>query len=235
MSENWWIGVTAFFGVLLMLGLVYMSVARLSRRAEVRTLYWRILAVGLALTLVTMFIRHQAVQTVLGLLGGMALWSALAELGPQVDIGQSVNSKNWSLLLIVGLLVVLGVGAPFPPVTGLRNLLGLPAELLVADASWGVITAVQFFLLTWLGHVALVTAYYHPWFGVRSWLTWLLLGASLVGSVILVPQMVRQTDLAEAIRWAIWAVIVVWTVVEILKKWGMLSRLWGRRDDERPG
>jgi hypothetical protein len=221
---------TGFLALLCVLSLFPVShvlVARWSRGRHARLAYGLAWAVGVILLLLAARLPQSGAAATLGLLAGLALWAANGELGEAAGIGVPVGPRNWSLILLLLLFLLLSPPAAYPWLAALHARLGLQGAGLRPAANVGTLAAGEFLFLTWAGHVVLLTAYYHPRLGPRSWLTYLCLALGLILTLVLLPQQLAQAGWADAVRLAVPTVIAGWSVLEILMKWGVVPKPWG--------
>lgn len=149
-----------------------------------------------------------SVQATMGLAAGFLLWAAIGEVPHQTGRGLHVGPDHWGILAVVAVSYLL---------LGVRR---AAARCRGAQIAW------EFFLVVWALHVLLLTAYYDPRFGVRSWLTALVLAAV----VLVLPWLVRRArqihEVGQGIRVGVLVAGLLWTGVEILMKWGWLPKPW---------
>jgi hypothetical protein len=92
--------------------------------------------------------------------------------------------------------------------------------------NYGPRSAFQYASTVWAFYLLLLWAYDEHVFGVYGLFTKGVLVASLAGSVYCVWRLNQQTGWGTAVRYAVGAMIVVWTPVEIVGKWGLLKEPW---------
>ena len=220
-------GLLALVFVLALFPASHVVVARLSR-GRARQAYFAAWALGIALLVAAARVPSAALAATFGLLAGLALWSANGELGEAAGIGVPIGPGNWPLLLLVFLFLALWSPATYPWLAELQARLGVAQATPAVTAGIGVQVAFEFLLLTWLGHVTLLTAYYDPRFGPRSPLTYALFALSLALTALLLPVQFSRVNWNDAVRWAVPTVIASWSVIEILMKWGVVPKPWGK-------
>lgn len=163
------------------------------------------LILGLGLALGSLKVTTDSTRAVMGLLAGFLLWAVVGEIPHQTGHGLHVGPDQWGLLLVIGLYYLVSETTP---------------------RRQGIRIAFEFFLIVWALHVLLLTAYYDLRFGVTSWLTYAIFVAVVVLTPVLARRLVRIADLTQGIRAGVVAASLLWTVVEILMKWGLLPKPW---------
>ncbi len=192
--------------------------------AEPAGLVWLVL--GFALVAGSLRVQGSVAQATMGLLAGFFLWAAVGEVPHHTGHGMHVGPDNWGILLVIGTYYLLSHTSPGRPF--LTSLLrGAPDEARrVHPSRQGLQIAFEFFVVVWALHVLLLTAYYHPSFGVHSWFTYLIFGVTLLVTPVLLRSVGRIHDLAHGIRAGVLVASLLWTLVEILMKWGVLPKPW---------
>jgi hypothetical protein len=92
--------------------------------------------------------------------------------------------------------------------------------------NYGPRGAFQYATTVWGFYLLLLWAYDEHVAGVYSIFTRTLLFASIAGALFCVRRLHQQTGWGPAIRYAVGAMIVVWTPIEIAGKWGVLREPW---------
>lgn len=181
---------------------------------------------GLALLLWSLRMPAGTGQAVAGLLAGFLLWAAVGEIPHQTGRGLHVGPDNWGVLLVVGIYYLVSHAAPGRSFL-ISILAGAPESARrIHPSRQGLQIAYEFFLMVWGLHVLLLTAYYDPRFGVRSWLTTVIFAAAAAMTPRLLQSVAKIRDLAPGIRAGVLAASLLWTMVEILMKWGVLPKPW---------
>lgn len=183
-------------------------------------------ALGLGLMLASLKIPSPPLQATAGLLAGFLLWGAVGELGSLLHGGGhggahahgAVGFAPW------GLVIIVACGYLVRQPDALRQLVGR-GEAGIAPRL-GLLVAFEFFLVVWFGHVLLLTAYYHPWFGVRSVFTTAIMLACLAGSAFMLWRTRSADDVAQGIRPGLWIASIFWTGLEVVMKWDWLPKPW---------
>ncbi len=206
-------------------------------------------AAGILLIWLTSRFKSDAAQTIVGIFGGNLLWTGGIEYGltlaaRTLGIGKAVGVIDGQVVAIYGEYVLLKYtwGA----------LLIILAYLLFLESSrcpvfmwwrvhvptmrgpvvqgrignYGPRSAFQYSTTVWALYLLLLWAYDESVFGVYSLTTKAILVGSVAGTLYLMYRLHKQTGWGAATRYAIAAVCVAWTPVEIFAKWGVLKEPW---------
>ena len=92
--------------------------------------------------------------------------------------------------------------------------------------NYGPRSAFQYSTTVWGFYLLLLWAYDEKVCGVHGWFTTGLLFLSIAGSLFCVWRLHQQTGWGSAVRYAVGAMIVVWTPIEIAGKWGLFREPW---------
>lgn len=208
-------GLWSFLGVLAVFPIAHWIVYNVNKPGLAAFAYLALILLGLALLFWSVRV-GQSGQAILGGFAGLAFWSAFGEIGVAGDLFE--NTAIWGVVFMVTLLLVLRPGTRCDLFAKLQQLIRAPGSADTAPSfAWRApIIAFEFFFITWVTHMLLLTAYYVPGLGPQSWLTYLLFGASLVATPFLLYLMYRTKQLDLAIGRAIPAVIIAWMWIEIL-------------------
>lgn len=206
-------------------------------------------ALGLLLIWATSRIQSDAGQSILGIFGGNLLWTGAVEYGlvlaaRSLAIGKTVGVVDGQLVAIYGEYVLLkysGGGL----VLVLAYLLFLESSRCPLFVWWrrrvptmrgaivsgridnyGPRSAFQYTTTVWFFYLLLLWTYDEQVAGVYSLTTKAILFAAIAGSVYCVWRLHRQLGWGPAIRYAVGAMVVVWTPIEILGKWGVMRQPW---------
>lgn len=217
-----------------------------------RFLVWTTLgltAAGLLLIWLTSRIKSDAAQSILGIFGGNLLWTGAIEYGltlasRSLGVGKTVGVVDGQLVAVYGEYVLLkhtwGALALV-----LAYLLFLESSRCPVSLWWrervptmrgpvvsgrihnyGPRSAFQYGTTVWFFYLLLLWAYDESVLGVYSLPTKVILFAAIAGSIYYVWRLHQQTGWGAAIRYAVGAMIVVWTPIEIFGKWGVMRQPW---------
>jgi hypothetical protein len=92
--------------------------------------------------------------------------------------------------------------------------------------NYGPRSGFQYATTVWGFYLLLLWAYDERVFGVFSFVTKGIMLLSIAGSLFCVWRLHQQTGWGASVRYAVGAMIVVWTPIEIAGKWGMLREPW---------
>lgn len=206
-------------------------------------------AAGLFLIWLTSRVKSDAAQSILGIFGGNLLWTGAIEYGltlasRSLGVGKTVGVVDGRLVAVYGEYVLLkhtwGALALV-----LAYLLFLESSRCPVSLWWrervptmrgpvisgrihnyGPRSAFQYATTVWFFYLLLLWAYDESVLGVYSLPTKAILFAAVAGSIYCVWRLHQQTGWGPAIRYAVGAMIVVWTPIEILGKWGVMRQPW---------
>lgn len=206
-------------------------------------------AVGVGLLVASRWVRSDALQSVIGVFAGVAIWTGAVEYGLMIasrllGVAKSVDLHNgqvigtmgeyvllkhtWGLLLAVSVYLLFLESNRCNLFLWFRRRL----PLMRGAAATGRIdnfaprSAFQFITIVWAFYVVLLWAYDETIFGPDGVFTHALFFGSLATAGFLLLRLYRRRALGPAIRYAIGVAIVAWTPVEIAAKWGLFREPW---------
>ncbi|MEM9461624.1 MAG: hypothetical protein AAGF11_46100 [Myxococcota bacterium] len=217
-----------------------------------RFLVWTSLglsALGVLLIWVTSRLRSDAAQSILGIFGGNLLWTGAVEYGltlasRSLGVGKTVGVVDGQLMAVYGEYVLLKHtwGVLF---LVLAYLLFLESSRCPVFLWWrkrvptmrgptvsgrihnyGPRSAFQYGTTVWFFYLLLLWAYDEQVMGVYSLATQGIVFAAIASSLYCVWKLHQQSGWGPAIRYAVGAMIVVWTPIEIFGKWGIMRQPW---------
>jgi hypothetical protein len=193
--------------------------------------------------------KGDAAQSIIGIFGGNLLWTggveyALTIAARSLGIGKAVGVVNghvvavygeyvllkhtWGILAIVMVYLMFLESSRCPVfLVGRKNLPMMrgPAVSGRID-NYGPRSAFQYATTVWGFYLLLLWAYDEQVFGVYSLFTKAIMLFAIAGSLYCVRRLHQQTGWGPAVRYAVAAMIVVWTPIEIAGKWGVLRQPW---------
>jgi hypothetical protein len=204
---------------------------------------------GLFLVWLTSRLEGDAAQTIVGIFGGNLIWTGAIEYGLTIaartfGIGKAVAVVDGKVVAVFGEYVLLkhtwgGV------VLVLAYLLFLESSRCPIFLWWrervptmrgaiasgridnyGPRTAFQYATTVWGFYLLLLWAYDEQLFGVHGVFTTTVFGLSLASSLFVIFRLHQHHGWGPAIRYAIGAMIVVWTPLEVAAKWGWFKEPW---------
>jgi hypothetical protein len=204
---------------------------------------------GLILMWATSRLKGDAAQTIVGIFAGNLLWTGAVEYGLTIaartfGIAKAVTVVNGQLTAVYGEYVLLkytwGVMALvlgyllFLESSRCPLFLGWRAHVPTMRGSlatgridnYGPRSAFQYATTVWGFYILLLWAYDERVFGVHGIFTNGVMIVSLASSLFCLWRLHQQRGWGTAIRYAVGAMIVVWTPIEIAGKWGVLRQPW---------
>ncbi len=229
-------GIKAFLTVLLVMPLAHACTMIALRLPPGGEFLVAIACVILATILlyITRFIKSSAWDSFIGLIAGTLLWAGLFEIA--VKLGAKaigVDEKKpteLTLALIIPLMLYLlfneNIRCNFFIAARkmLRTMKGTQQDIPIDN--WGPRTAFKMFTLVWMGHVALFFAYDPDFFGPQSLFCKVFFILCLIGGTYLFYRLTKAEEMGFAFRYAIPTVVVIWSCIETLAKWKILSEPW---------
>jgi hypothetical protein len=229
-------GIKAFLAVLLVMPLAHAcTIIALKLSHEGQLVVTAVCVIVAAILMyITKYIRSSAWDTFCGLIAGTLLWAGLVEIG--VKLGAHVinvpeqKPVELTLAMIIPLVLYLwfneNIRCNFfiSLRKGLHTTRGAIQEIPIDN--WGPRTAFKMFTLVWMGHVALFFAYDPDFFGPQSMFCKLFFIACLIGGTYLFYRLTKAEEMGFAFRYAIPTVVVLWSCIETLAKWKILSEPW---------
>ena len=204
---------------------------------------------GLLLAWLTSRLKSDAAQTIVGVFAGNLLWTGGVEYGltlaarglgigktfAVVDgqvmavFGEYVLLKHsWGALGLIMAYLLFLESSRCPAFLFFRERAPLMRAGLVHGRidNYGPRTAFQYATTVWGFYLLLLWAYDEQLFGVHGLFTTAVLMLSIAGSIFTIWRLHQHTGWGPAIRYAIGAMVVVWTPLEVLGKWGALREPW---------
>jgi hypothetical protein len=216
-------GIWAFLIVLFNFGFSHMWMTMINKAGLQDIFYWIFIATGIGLILVARG-RQPSWDAALGGLAGLFFWAAFGEAGQAGEL--YTQPATWGVVLMLTIFLALRSGSRCDFHTMIQKALRIHQKPSGGQHWYAPGAAMAFFWTVWLGHMAELTAYYNPAFGVYSWLTWLILILSAVATPILLMYLWKTDNWALAWGRAIPSVLICWMWVEILMKWQVIPKPW---------
>jgi hypothetical protein len=206
-------------------------------------------ALGLGLIWLTVFFKSDAAQSIVGVFGGNLIWTGAIEYGlimasRSLGIGKTVGvidgqlvaiygeyvllKHTWGGLILILVYLMFLESSRCPLFLWWRKRVPMMRGPVVSGRidNYGPRTAFQYATTVWGFYLLLLWAYDESVFGVHHWVTKAILFASVAGSIYCLRRLHQHTGWGPAVRYAIGAMIVVWTPVEIFAKWGVMREPW---------
>jgi hypothetical protein len=206
-------------------------------------------AVGVVLLIATARLESDAAQSIVGIFAGNLLWTGGVEYGLVIasrtlGIGKGVSvvdgrltavfgeyvllKHTWGLMALVLVYLLFLESSRCTLFLGVRERIRMMRGPLTHGriGNYGPRTAFQYASTVWAFYLLLLWAYDEQLFGVHSWTTHGILFLALAGAIYCVYRLHEQTGWGAAVRYAVPAMIVVWTPLEILAKWNVFREPW---------
>jgi hypothetical protein len=204
---------------------------------------------GLVLVWATSRLQSDAAQSILGIFGGNLIWTGGVEYGLSMaartlGIGKAIGvidgqvvaiygeyvllKYTWgAMALIIGYLVFLEASR-CPIFLWWRKAVPTMRGGVATGRidNYGPRSAFQYTTTVWFFYLLLLWAYDENLFGVHGLFTRAVMLLSIAGSIYCVRRLHQQTGWGTSIRYAVGAMIVVWTPIEIIGKWGWFKEPW---------
>jgi hypothetical protein len=204
---------------------------------------------GLVLVWATSRVQSDAAQSILGIFGGNLIWTGGVEYGLTIaartfGLGKALTvvdgqvvavygeyvllKYTWgAMALIIGYLVFLEASR-CPIFLWWRERVPTMRGPIAAGRidNYGPRSAFQYTTTVWAFYLLLLWAYDENVFGVHGLFTRAVLLLSIAGSIYCVRRLHQHTGWGPSVRYAVGAMIVVWTPIEIVGKWGLLKEPW---------
>lgn len=206
-------------------------------------------ALGGFLLWLTSRIHSDAAQSIVGIFAGNLLWTGGVEYGLTIaarslGIAKTVGVVNGKVVAIYGeyvllkhswgaLLLVLGYvffleSSRCPLFLWWRERVPTMRGPIASGRiyNYGPRSAFQYSTTVWGFYLLLLWAYDEQFFGVFGLFTTGLMFLSIAGAMFCVWRLHQQSGWGSAVRYAVGAMIVVWTPIEIAGKWGLFREPW---------
>lgn len=204
---------------------------------------------GLFLIWTTSRIKSNAAQSIVGIFGGNLLWTGGIEYGltlasRSMGIGKTIGvfdgqlyarygeyvllKHTWGPLALITAYLMFLESSRCPVFLFMRKNVPTMRGPIVSGriGNYGPRSAFQYSTTVWAFYLLLLWAYDESVFGVYSLTTKGILFASVAGSIYCVWRLHQQRGWGPAVRYAVAAMCVVWTPIEIFAKWGVLREPW---------
>jgi hypothetical protein len=230
------VGLKAFLVVLLVMPLGHACTVIALRLPPQGQIAVTIICVMLAAVVmyISRFIKSSAWDTFCGLIAGTLLWAGLVEIWVKLG-AKAIGAEEQKVMeLTLAIIIPLILYFLFNENTrcnlfislrkGLHTQKGAVREIPIEN--WGPRTAFKMFTLIWMGHVVLFFAYDPDFFGTQSLFCKIFFISCLIGGTYLFYRLTKAEEMGFAYRYAIPTVVVIWSCIETLAKWKILSEPW---------
>lgn len=243
------IGTTAFFIVLLTMPLGHAAVILIEKGLGLENVYYAAVllgCLGTGLLLAGMNTTNALIATLLGMFGALFVWGGWIEFAfsyyanrtgvqPLMQNGEIITKAEYLIMpSSLGFFAVIMLYYLFGVRSGCRFFLWLQRtlkidkmiELAKSSRNTAMVTFMEFIVLLWGFYMVLLLAYDQNFAGDRHPVTYFIAFGSALWSFILFVKLIKISQLAYAIRYAIPTVIIFWNFVEILGRWNVFTEVW---------
>ena len=244
-------GVVAFIVVLLLMPLGHASMILMEKFMEPGTLHvagFALGAVGFIIVITGVFLKGDTLQSMFGLIGGLLFWRGWVEflfvyythrygMQPVAD-AYGVMTKPEYLILPAsfGFWVMFTMLYFFSVKTGcdvmnflqkkLLKRIDSEAEVRPMVRHTSIVTFMEFNVITWTSYLVLLFCYDDNFLGDRHPVTALVAFGCLFASFFMMRHLLKVKTWGYAIRYSIATVVVFWTAVEVVGRWGLMKEIW---------
>ena len=206
-------------------------------------------ALGFVLLALSRWTGDDTTQTVLGIFAGTFLWTGGVEYGLIMGsrwLGVAKNfglldgevvgiygeyvllKHSWGFLVLLFAYLLFVESSHCPFFLWFRKYLPLMRKTLAHGRidNYGPRVAFQYVTTVWTFYVVLLWAYDERVFGIHSWLTYGLFFGCLASSGYLMVRLWHIGTMGAALRYAIGAVIILFSTFEIAAKWQLFQEPW---------
>ncbi len=189
---------------------------------------------------------NRSVATILGLLGGVLVWTGWIEFS-FVWVAQKLNvqalmvdgeiaTKPEYLVMMssIGLLSTFAAFYLFSKsncqfFNWIQRFMGFKKILKYKSANAkpvALTTFIELIMVIWTFYLVLLFAYDNDIAGDKHPITYIIAFGSLFWSLYLIRQLIKIQKFDYAIRYAIPTVVIFWNFVEILGRWNVFKEIW---------
>lgn len=242
-------GITAFVMVLLTMPLGHAAMILMEKGLGLENVYFTAVllgCIGTVLLLSGLNTANALIATLLGMFAALFVWAGWIEFAfsyyanrtgvePLMQNGEIVTKAEYLIMpSSLGFFAVIMLYYLFGVRTGCRFFLWLQRtfkidkmiELARSSRNTAMVTFMEFIMLLWGFYMVLLLAYDQNFAGDRHPVTYFIAFASALWSFILFVKLIKISQLAYAIRYAIPTVIIFWNFVEILGRWNVFTEIW---------
>lgn len=248
-SKFSWIGVAAFFIVLLCMPLGHATMILMEHYFEggmLNIMAFLLGVLGLGLTVWGMRIKSDNTATLLGFFGGLLVWTGWIEflyvyfasklnIAPLMENGEVVTKPEYLLLMssvgfwsIIMLFYIARLRSGCSFYCWIQSKLRIASKEQAAQTGGNksITTFMETNMLLWSCYLLLMFAYDETFLGDRHPMTITIAMGCLVWSVWLFVRLIQIKSMGKAIRYALPTVIIFWTFVEVMGRIGLLKEIW---------
>ena len=205
-------------------------------------------ALGFLLVVAGVIVRGDTRQTLFGLFGGLLFWTGWVEfvfvyfthrygMQPMADAYGVVTKPEYLMMpASFGFWVMFTMLYFFSAKTGcdVMNFLqrvflrhsAVRTELRPMVRHNALVTFMEFNIATWTSYMVLMFCYDDNFLGDRHPVTAIVAFGCLLASFFMIRHLLKIRNWGYSIRYSIATVIVFWSAVEIIGRWGLLKEIW---------
>ncbi len=202
--------------------------------------------IGVLLLLWGMVSKRNLTATLLGLFGGLFVWTGWVEFAfvyyaqrfgvpPLMENGEIVTKPEYLIMpSSVGFWVIIMIYYFFGTKTGctffswfqkrVKSLNMKPLKPAVRNIA--LTTFMELNMLLWTFYLLLLFVYDKNFIGDDTIIAHIVAYGSLLWALYLFTKLLKKENMAYALRYAIPTVIIFWNFVEILGRWNVLEEIW---------
>ena len=242
-------GILAFIIVLLTMPLGHAAMILMEKVFGHEHVYLAALilgVIGVVLLLIGYKIKNDTTATLLGLFGGLFIWTGWIEFAyvyyanrygvqPLMENGEIITKPEYLLLpSSIGFIVMLVLFLLFNGfskcnfISWWRRIFKIGSIKLpeANERPVTIITAFELITILWTFYIVLLISYDNAFFGDRHPVSYIVAFGSLIWSIYLFLKLIKINKFGLAIRYAIPTVVIFWNFVEILGRWNIFKEIW---------
>lgn len=202
--------------------------------------------VGIILLIWGMLSQKNTTATLLGLFAGLLVWTGWVEfafvyyakrfqVAPLMEGGEIVTKPEYLIMpSSIGFWVIIMLYYFFGTKTGCsfftwfqkRLKIVNPKQLQPSIRNVALTTFMELNMILWTFYLLLLFVYDKAFIGDDSIVAHIVAYSSLLWSLYLFTKLIKKSNMAYAIRYAIPTVIIFWNFVEILGRWNVFKEIW---------
>jgi len=190
--------------------------------------------------------QNKKTATLLGLLGGILVWTGWVEfsfvwiaqklnVSPLMENGEVATKPEYLVMMSsLGLLSVftmffLSSQTRCQFFSWFQKMFGIKVRtrmLEKAEKFIAVTTFIETIMILWMFYIVLLLVYDNDIAGSNHPITYVVAFGSLFWSIYLFLRLIKIQEFDYAIRYAVPTVIIFWNFVEVMGRWDLLNEIW---------
>ncbi|MDP7568245.1 MAG: hypothetical protein QF383_07625 [Flavobacteriales bacterium] len=190
--------------------------------------------------------QNKKTATLLGLLGGILVWTGWVEfsfvwiaqklnVSPLMENGEVATKPEYLVMMSsLGLLSVftmffLSSQTRCQFFSWFQKVFGIKVRtrmLEKAEKFIAVTTFIETIMILWMFYIVLLLVYDNDIAGSNHPITYVVAFGSLFWSIYLFLRLIKIQEFDYAIRYAVPTVIIFWNFVEVMGRWDLLNEIW---------